>query len=88
MHVNGTQKKLVVNDVLSVYQAVKAGMGISMLPSYLIEEDIKAGRLVELFSGQKNTPHEVFLLFPSTEFMPLKLRVFIDFMLDQFVDAS
>jgi DNA-binding transcriptional LysR family regulator len=88
MHVNDAQKKLVVNDILSIYQAVKSGMGISMLPSYLIKEDIRAGRLVELFSGKKNTPHEVFLLFPSADFMPLKLRVFIDFMLDQFVDAT
>jgi len=78
------QKKLIVNDVILIYNAVKSGIGISLLPDYLIRKDIESCTLVQLFSGQLIRKHEVFMLIQSAEFVPLKTRVFIDFLVTYF----
>lgn len=80
------QKTLEVNDVLAVYDAVKAGMGISLLPRYLVGADIDSGALVELFPGRISLPHDVYALFPSSAFMPIKTRTFIDYLAARFSD--
>jgi len=82
--VSDVQKKLIVNDVMSIYLAVISGMGISMLPNYLVQKDLESGRLVELFNGKLTTKHDVYLVFPASDFMPLKTRVFIDYLVAHF----
>lgn len=81
-----SHKVLVVNDVLSIYQAAKLGMGITLLPDYLISKDLVNGVLEELFPDQVRPSHEVFALFQGTDFMPHKLRVFIDYLADHFAE--
>lgn len=78
------QKVLIANDVLSIYRAAQAGVGITLLPDYLVRRDIERGDLTELFAGQLTMPHEVFALFQGVEFMPYKTRVFIDFLAERF----
>ena len=83
-----SHKVLVVNDVLSIYQAAKLGMGITLLPDYLIHKDLANHALEELFPDQAKPPHEVFALFQETDFMPHKLRVFIDFLAARFAEVA
>ncbi len=80
--VNDRQKKVVLNDTFSAYRAAVAGMGVTLLPSYLIEDALSEGRLVELFKGAKRLPHEVNLIFPQSDFMPNKTRVFVDYLVN------
>ncbi len=75
---------LKVNDVLSLYRAVLAGMGISFLPHYLIQADLEAQQLVELLPQQARMLHEVYVLFVQSEYMPVKTRVFLDFLQNYF----
>lgn len=82
--INEQQKRLEVNDVLSVYGAVRAGMGISLLPRYLVEADIASGALVDLFPGRISLPHDVYAVFHSSGFMPIKTRTFIDYLVARF----
>lgn len=91
MEVPDYRKVLVANDVLSLYRAALLGMGITLLPEYLITEDLARGDLVTLFPERVSPPHDVFLLFQGSEFMPLKTRIFIDFLVAYFelsVDAG
>lgn len=82
------QKKLVLNDVLSIHKAVRAGFGVTMLPRYLIEEDLASGQLIALFGGKFDSTHEIYVVFPSGDFMPLKTRAFIDFLVERFEGAD
>ena len=56
------------------------GQGVAILPDWLIEDDLQAGRLIHLLPGWQFTRQGVYALYPDTRHLPLKVRVFIDFM--------
>ncbi len=68
-------------------QAIKtctlAGMGVSLLPDWLVSREIADGRLLRLFSKFEVTATDfkssVWLLYPSREYLPLKVRVFNEY---------
>jgi len=65
-------------DVLAV--AAEGGMGITLLPAFIVGEAIDAGRLVPLLTDWSAPPITVNAVFPSARRMPMKTRAFIDFM--------
>ena len=56
------------------------GQGVAILPDWLIEDDLRAGRLLRLLPHWHFTRQGVYALYPDTRHLPLKVRVFIDFM--------
>ncbi len=79
---------LTVNSSESLRVAALAGMGIAVLPTYAIGEDLRAGRLKALLPGwqplggnaEADTLYAVYL--PSRQPSP-KVRALIDFMLEK-----
>jgi len=68
-------------DNSSVLQAFAlTGQGVAILPDWLIEDDLQAGRLVHLLPGWQLTRQGIYALYPDTRHLPPKVRVFIDFM--------
>ena len=67
-------------------------MGISLLPSWLAEQEIADGSLVRLFSDYEVTATDyessIWLVYPSREYLALKSRVFIDLLSARFSHAS
>ena len=57
-----------------------SGQGVAILPDWLIEDDLQSGRLVHVLPDWQFTPQGVYALYPDTRHLPLKVRVFIDFM--------
>ncbi|WLH68707.1 LysR family transcriptional regulator [Pseudomonas sp. FP2309] len=88
VHVAG---RFCVNSSESVRQAALAGVGIGLLPTFSIAEDLRTGSLsvilpkyiVEGTFG--NSIHAIFL--PSKFAVP-KLRVFVDFLIDKLKDGG
>lgn len=68
---------------LGVRDAAMAGLGPALLPDWLIAEDLSAGRLVDAFQKFEVTATNfetgAWALYPSRAFLPLKVRVAIDF---------
>jgi len=54
--------------------------GIAFLPSWLIKQDVQAGRLIEILSEFSPAPMPIYALYPKDRYMPLKVRFFIDFL--------
>lgn len=79
-------RRLIVNDVVSVYRAVKEGIGISFLPEYLISSDLVSGDLIPILGQYPNVLHEVFALYVDSDYLPIKTRVFIDHLAKQFTN--
>ncbi|MCH8202734.1 MAG: hypothetical protein IH996_06475 [Proteobacteria bacterium] len=48
-----------------------------------IQEDLKAGRLIEISREDPPSILPITALYPSREYLPLKVRVFVDFMADK-----
>ncbi|MEE8294900.1 MAG: LysR family transcriptional regulator [Sphingomonadales bacterium] len=65
-----------------------AGKGIAFLPDFFIQEDLSAGTLVEISSDDAPFIHPITALYPSRDYLPLKVRVFIDFMVDKLSPAK
>jgi len=65
-------------DLLAV--AAEAGMGIALLPSFIVDDALRAGRLIAVLEDWQAPTIAVHAVFPTARRMPLKTRVFIDFM--------
>lgn len=63
--------------------AAEAGLGIVLLPDFISEEAVAAGRLVPVLEDWSAPPIAVHALFPQSRNMPLRLRRFVDFLVEE-----
>ncbi|MNZ65182.1 HTH-type transcriptional regulator DmlR [compost metagenome] len=71
-----------VNNITCAREAAKAGLGIAALPVMICHEELVSGALVALLPGWQQPRVPIYLLFPERRLMPSKLRVFIDFLVE------
>jgi DNA-binding transcriptional LysR family regulator len=66
----------------AIRQCALNGMGLALLPDWLIKEDLKLGTLIPLFEDYEVTATDynsaVWIVRPSRKYLPLKDRVFIE----------
>lgn len=66
-----------------VLKAVVNDVGIAQLPHYMVSEHIRSGKLSALFSDKRpNNKREIYLAFPHRTQLPVKVRVFVDFVME------
>ncbi len=69
---------------LTLTACTVAGLGPSLLPDWLCRNEIDTGSLIDLFPDYGCTATEfkpaAWLVYPSRTYLPLKLRVFIEFL--------
>lgn len=70
-------------DVLALVTLARAGAGLAQVYRFTVEEALKAGTLVEVLQpyGGRSRPFSV--IYPGGRHMPLRVRVFIDFLVDE-----
>ncbi|SDT03090.1 transcriptional regulator, LysR family [Pseudomonas asplenii] len=61
-------------------QAAEAGMGIALLPDFIVEEALAAGRLVPVMCEWQAPPISINAVYASARRVPQKTRAFIDFL--------
>jgi len=75
---------IVISNALALRECALLGLGPALLADWLIDEDIAAGRLLQLFPEYEVTATifetAAFMLYPSRAFLPNKVRVMIDFL--------
>jgi len=81
IHVKGLLES---NDGQILRAAALDGMGILVQPSYIIYEDVVAGRLVPILEDWDLPRLTVNLAYPSRKHLSAKVRTFIDFMVAHF----
>jgi DNA-binding transcriptional LysR family regulator len=69
--------KLTINNVLGVLRACQRGLGIAMLPDYLVEEN---GGLVQLFGDDHTLALDAFFVYPEELKSVARIQVFRDFL--------
>jgi DNA-binding transcriptional LysR family regulator len=70
-----------INSALAVRQAALEGLGIIELNSYLVGEDVVAGRLVRLLPQYQPKELYFYAVYAERRFLAPKIRVFVDAML-------
>jgi DNA-binding transcriptional LysR family regulator len=76
--------KLVISNALGVRDATLQGLGIAMLPNWLIRNELRNGTLVDLSPTYSVTATDfetaAWLIYPNRSFLPRKTRLAIDFL--------
>lgn len=80
VEVNGTSH-FESNSSTAIRSMTLSSLGASVLPAWVVEDDIAAGRLVRLLPGYSLPSQSINVVFPNTAHLPHKSRAFIDFLL-------
>lgn len=64
------------------------GRGIALLPTFIVAAQLHDGGLVQVLSNFNAPEMSICALYPSTRYVPVKLRVFIDFLVERFASLQ
>ncbi|MGB6309927.1 MAG: LysR family transcriptional regulator [Steroidobacteraceae bacterium] len=73
------QPVMVSEGVTSMREAACMGLGVAVLPAWLIEEDIQSGRLVRVLPKWRARELPAHVVYPGQRRLPLRVRAFIEF---------
>jgi DNA-binding transcriptional LysR family regulator len=76
---------LSTNSSEVVREAVLANMGIALRSTWDIGQDLADGRLVRVLPDYESTTNVgIYAIYPSRQFLPMKVRLFIDYLANLF----
>lgn len=78
--------RFTVDSALMQRQIALAGAGIALLPEFLVANDLKIGTLTRVLGGYhiENDEVTVKIVYPAREFLPGKVRAFVDLAVSHF----
>ncbi|MGF6574832.1 DNA-binding transcriptional LysR family regulator [Paraburkholderia sp. GAS333] len=71
----------VVNNMQALRVALLAGAGVGAVPTYSIVDELKEGKLVQLFPDYRLQTINVFVIYPSRQFVDAKIKTFVEFVI-------
>jgi DNA-binding transcriptional LysR family regulator len=71
---------LIINNIIGIRRACEAGLGIAMLPDYIVEED---GGLVQLFSDNETVALDAYFVYPEELKSVARVQAFRDFLVSK-----
>lgn len=76
--------RTVISNAICLQQCAIAGMGLALLPHWLINDDLDFGALRQVLPSYDVTATDfqtsAWLVYPSRSYIPLKVKVFRDFL--------
>lgn len=82
VRVEGAALRANNGDVLR--QAAVDGLGVTMMPTFIVGADLAAGRLVRLLPDWQDATGAVHAVWPAGRFTPAKVRAFVDLLVEAF----
>jgi DNA-binding transcriptional LysR family regulator len=76
------------NSALALRKAAIAGLGATLLPRYVVADDLAAGTLVTLFPRYRVASRPLIAVYPRAPETPLKVRAFTAFLSDWIVERG
>jgi DNA-binding transcriptional LysR family regulator len=77
---------LAFSNASACLAAAEAGLGIACLPDFVAEHSLDTGHVRRILEQELDAPLGVFALYPSGRFLPAKVRVLVDFMVQALKD--
>ncbi|WP_238158660.1 LysR family transcriptional regulator [Trabulsiella odontotermitis] len=74
--------RLSTDSIYVARNTALANTGVVIISSWMVEEDIREGRLVEILPQWRAAPLPVHLVYPWARYYPTRLRRFLDLMRD------
>ena len=75
---------LCTNNAEVLRDAAVQGRGIALLPTFIAGADFQQGRLATILTGYQVPEISIYAIYPETRHLSLKVRVFIDFLVERF----
>ncbi len=75
-----------VTSSLAVRDALRAGFGLSLIPWIYVRHDLEAGRLHTVLDAWSVDETTLYAVYPSKSYLVPKVRLFLDFVAEQFAD--
>jgi DNA-binding transcriptional LysR family regulator len=80
--------RIVVPEGLVLRALAVRGVGLTLLPRWMVHDELRDGSLVDVLPNHDatGTVHDaaIWLVYPSREYLPLKVRAFVDFVKRRF----
>ncbi len=73
-----------VSSSLAVIDALREGFGVSLVPRIYVEEDLDRGSLQTVLDDWAPDETTLYAIYPSRQYLVSKVRVFLDFLADEF----
>jgi DNA-binding transcriptional LysR family regulator len=73
-----------VNDDDALAEAVLGGLGIALLPTFIIGKDLQSGRLQSVLSDYIPVQRHIYAIYLANRHLSAKVRAFIDHLLRRF----
>jgi len=95
-HLKGPQGEVTVpvsgnlhtNDIDLLRAAALTGRGIVRAPTHRVEDDIRAGRLIQVLPDWHSGEWPIVALYPNRQHLPARVRIFIDFAVKHFAEQQ
>jgi DNA-binding transcriptional LysR family regulator len=78
------QARYSVTSSLAVRDALRGGLGVSLIPLPYVAQDLRDGRLESALDDWTTTEVTHYAVYPSRQHLAPKIRVFLDFLVHQF----
>jgi DNA-binding transcriptional LysR family regulator len=79
--VTGTMQSNVAD---ALRMAALSGLGLVLLPTYMVGQDIRKNRLQAVLTDYVPAPFEIHAVYPHRKHLSAKVRTFVDFLHDRF----
>ena len=73
------------NSADALYHATLAGIGVSRLSTYLVNDDLQNGRLIRILPNYEDNGSDIYAVYSARQNLPPKVRVFIDHLVSKFL---
>jgi DNA-binding transcriptional LysR family regulator len=70
-------------EYMSAVTLARSGAGLFQTYRFIVEEDLRAGRLVEVLQPYAGGTRVFTLLYPHGRHLPLRVRMLIDFLVER-----
>jgi DNA-binding transcriptional LysR family regulator len=72
----------VADDLLGAITLVRHGAGLLQVPRFMVEAELQEGSMVEVLGRFGGRTRPFSLLYPAQPFMPLRVRLLVDFLVE------
>ncbi|MEX3955274.1 LysR family transcriptional regulator [Trinickia sp. EG282A] len=74
-------------DALAGVTLARSGAGLFQTYRFVVEEDLRAGRLVEVLHDRGHRTRPFILLYPHGRYLSSRVRVFVDFLVERLANV-
>lgn len=80
--------RFVTDDMVALRLAALRGVGVCQFPSFVVEEDFRKGRLIDLLPDWAPKPGIIHAAFPSRRGLLPSVRTLLDFLAREYADVE